>query len=343
MSALRESAAARTLALFEASPGAGATQASPLEAATRPPCAWCGGSMEGKRPHAKRCGKTCRQTASRLRTRHVSPPAAATDARPPIRVAYADPPYPGTAKRYYGREPEYAGEIDHAALIAELMAKFPDGWALSTSMKALRAILPLCPEGVRVCPWVKPNGVSRKTYGLHNACEALLVYGGRAERPGVRDFLYAKHAIRGGTLKGRKPLAFCAFLFRALGLHAGDELVVYFSGTGVIERAAKTHAICASVAEILVDAFVARSSSDTPKRRSSTSRRMPDLTRAPLLYTLTAALQALTVHVAPSAITKSALARAEHAIARARAANVHVLSPLAALYGATTPTGKLPK
>lgn len=243
----------------------------------RAPCGWCGGSMKGKRPHARWCKKSCKQTASRLHTRNVVPPAAATLPARAIRVAYADPPYPGTAKKIYGREPSYAGEVDHAALVARLVAEFPDGWALSTSEEALFDVLALCKAHgarVHVCPWVKPKGVSRKTYGLHNAWEALIVCGGRGERPGVRDFLYTPPARGGGTLRGRKPLAFCAFLFRALGMHAGDELVDLFPGTGIVLRAWRESSRRESVA---ASGSVASSSSDASgarKRRPSTSRRI---------------------------------------------------------------------
>jgi hypothetical protein len=154
-----------------------------------------------------------------------------------MRFAYADPPYPGKAKRCYGGESNYAGEVDHAELVAELAAGYPDGWALSTGAYALREVLSLCPEGARVCPWVKPNGVSRQTRGLHNAWEALIVVGGRQRPPGVRDWLRAKPAIRGGTLVGRKPLAFCAWLFDCLGMQPGDQLADLYPGTGIVGRA----------------------------------------------------------------------------------------------------------
>lgn len=153
-----------------------------------------------------------------------------------MRVAYADPPYPGRAKRYYGREPSYAGEVDHVALIASLKASY-DGWALSTSADALRDLLPLCPPDVRVCAWVKPVGACPATYGLHNCWEPLLVVPARSLRPGVRDWISAQPARFGGNLPGRKPLAFAAWLFDCLGLLPGDELVDLFPGTGIIGRA----------------------------------------------------------------------------------------------------------
>jgi hypothetical protein len=152
-------------------------------------------------------------------------------------VAYADPPYPGTARRYYQHEDTYAGEVDHRALIRRLEARYPDGWALSTSGDALREVLPLCPKGAHVAPWVKPYGVSRKTLGLQVAWEPLIIVRGRVAPPGLRDWLYAMPARRGGALAGRKPLAFAAFLFGALGLQPGDTLDDLFPGTGIISRA----------------------------------------------------------------------------------------------------------
>jgi hypothetical protein len=154
-----------------------------------------------------------------------------------MRFGYADPPYPGLSARYYRNEPTFAGEVDHAALIASLEASEYDGWALSTGAYALRELLPLCPEGAKVCPWVKPIGVPSTTRGLHNTWEPLIVVRGRQRQPGVRDWLRAQPARGGGSLPGRKPLAFCAWLFDCLGMLPGDELVDLFPGTGVVGRA----------------------------------------------------------------------------------------------------------
>ena len=64
--------------------------------------------------------------------------------------AYADPPYPGA------RRPVRRGRgLDHAQLIARLLAEFPAGWALSTAADALQAVLALCPPGVRGRAWTR--------------------------------------------------------------------------------------------------------------------------------------------------------------------------------------------
>lgn len=154
-----------------------------------------------------------------------------------MRFAYADPPYPGLARRYYGDQPTYGGEVDHRVLIAQLEAEYEHGWALSTSSKALRDVLSMCPRDARVCPWVKPIGAAPATYGPHNTWEPLIVVRGRALQPGFRDWLCAQPARHGGDLPGRKPIAFCAFLFQQLGMLSGDELVDLFPGTGVVSRA----------------------------------------------------------------------------------------------------------
>jgi hypothetical protein len=151
--------------------------------------------------------------------------------------AYADPPYPGLARRYYQQEPDYTGEVDHSELIQRLCDGWPDGWALSTSARAVGDVKRLCPPESRVCAWVKPIGVSPATFGIHNTWEPLIVYGGRHRRGGVRDWLSAQPARHGGTLPGRKPLAFALWLFELLGMVRGDRITELYPGTRIISRA----------------------------------------------------------------------------------------------------------
>lgn len=196
------------------------------------PCRWCGSSLQERR--GIYCGRKCRQSAWRLRCRREL--SASPSAGPGLRFAYADPPYPGLAKKYYGDQPTYAGEVDHAKLIASLEASGYAGWALSTSSRALATVLPLCPPGARVAAWVKPIGVPGTTYGMHSTWEAVIVVGGRKSRPGVRDWLRAMPARGGGDLIGRKPIAFCAWLFDLLGMVPGDTIDDLFPGTGIVAR-----------------------------------------------------------------------------------------------------------
>ncbi len=206
-----------------------------------PLCAWCNEPIPNWRPGARFCSTPHRQAAHRL-TKLGHGARATSQTSAPLAWAYADPPYPGTAAKYYRGEANFSGEVDHRALIDGLELQrgvgLLDGWALSTSEDALREVLPICPPGTRTCPWVKPIGVSPATYGPHNTWEALLVVGGRRIQ-GVRerDWLRAMPARRGGELPGRKPIAFCAFLFAQLGMLPGDTLDDLFPGSGIITAA----------------------------------------------------------------------------------------------------------
>ena len=95
----------------------------------------------------------------------------------PLRLAYADPPYPGLARKHYGDHADYGGEVDHAELVASLSAEF-DGWALSTSAAALPGVLAVCPAGVRVGAWVRGERPTRSR-GPLTAWEPVVFTGGR--------------------------------------------------------------------------------------------------------------------------------------------------------------------
>lgn len=152
-----------------------------------------------------------------------------------MRCAYADPPYPGGARRY----PE-GREVDHPALIKQLCTDFPDGWALSTGSVNLHYVLPLCPSTVRVGAWVKGWQAFRRGVNPTYAWEAVIFLGGRRilarSRPTVRDWVFANATTRRGVV-GAKPRAFCLWVFALLGLLPGDELVDLFPGSGAVMKA----------------------------------------------------------------------------------------------------------
>jgi hypothetical protein len=153
----------------------------------------------------------------------------------PRRVGYADPPYPDTAERWYGDEDTFLGEVDHRALLGQLVRY--DGWALSTSARALRRVLPLCPPEARVAAWVKPIGVPRVTRGPHSRWEPVIYVPARLVQPGKRDWLRAMPA-RGGdsSLPGRKPVAFYRWLFELLGMAPQDSLADLYPGSKMGSR-----------------------------------------------------------------------------------------------------------
>ena len=151
--------------------------------------------------------------------------------------AYADPPYPGKAFYY----PEKT-EVDHVSLLERLRENYPDGWALSTSSKALRDLLPLCPPSVRVCAWFKGPRPTRSRFALVS-WEPLLVVGGRSRQTNVvsdvADALIARGRFRAfpGAMIGMKPPTFAEWLFQLLGAAPGDRLDDLFPGSGAISLA----------------------------------------------------------------------------------------------------------
>lgn len=156
-----------------------------------------------------------------------------------VRFAYADPPYVGQAKRHYGNEPTYAGEVDHAELITMLCRDYPDGWALSASSPSLRLLLPLCPPDVRVGAWVKPFASFKPNVNPGYAWEPVIWRGGRKrERDAltVRDWVSCVITLKRG-LAGVKPEPFCFWLFTLMGMEPGDELCDLFPGSCAVTRA----------------------------------------------------------------------------------------------------------
>lgn len=168
----------------------------------------------------------------------------------PMRFAYADPPYLGCGVKHYGHQHDDAADYDrieaHAALVARLVAEFPDGWALSLHTPSLRAILNLCPDDVRVGGWFKPFASFKPNVNPGYCWEPVIFSGGRsaAARGGrtaatVRDYVSANITLQKGT-SGAKPEAFCFWLFEFLGAQDGDEFHDLFPGSGAVARAWET-------------------------------------------------------------------------------------------------------
>lgn len=160
-----------------------------------------------------------------------------------MRMAFADPPYLGVARKHYGKLHAAAGVYDtiagHAALIERLQRDYADGWALSLSSPSLAAILPLCPPTARVLAWVKPFASFKPGVNPGYAWEPVIVCGGRKrtrEQLTVRDWVSANSTRQRGT-PGAKPDAFCYWIFEVLNLEPGDEFDDLFPGSGAVMRA----------------------------------------------------------------------------------------------------------
>lgn len=205
-------------------------------------CGWCREPLDpAKRADSKFCNQSCRQAAHRFVT--VVARDVRHDGSFPMRFAYADPPYPGMAWRYYGDHPDYAGEVDHELLIAQLSSPGRyDGWALSTSAAALPMVLSLCTAAdvsVRVAAWVRGGRAHRDPRGPLSSWEPVVYSGGR---DGSSRFDSLVHGVRPRRtdpkrVKGAKPAVFIRWLFELLGAQPGDELDDLFPGSGGVTRA----------------------------------------------------------------------------------------------------------
>jgi hypothetical protein len=162
-----------------------------------------------------------------------------------MRVAYADPPYPGQAKRHYAGHPDYAGEVDHVALIYRLVSEY-DGYCLHTSSVALADVLGRFQIEVgsadmpRVMAWVKPFAAFKRNVSVAYAWEPIFVKACRkpkvSERLTLRDWIAEPMTLKRG-LVGAKPERICWWLFEVMGMESGDELIDLFPGSGAVSRA----------------------------------------------------------------------------------------------------------
>ncbi len=147
-----------------------------------------------------------------------------------MRLAYADPPYPGKAHLYPENE-----EVDHAELIARLCEY--DGWALSTDEGNLAGVLALCPPRTRVLAWCRGNAYPGRR-NPSRSWEPVLMRPARERGVSlVRSFFVSGaptgRAQRNG-ITGQKTAGFAEWVFGCLGAIPGDTLDDLFPGTGVI-------------------------------------------------------------------------------------------------------------
>ena len=160
-----------------------------------------------------------------------------------MRFAYADPPYLGCAKAFYGdRHPDaaaYDTEQAHRDLVARLCDEFPDGWAMSLHAPSLRVILPMCPGDCRVGAWTKPFCSFKPGVNPAYCWEPVIWRGGRKRakpEPKVRDFCAVNVTLKAG-FPGAKPEGFCFWLFDLLNVKPEDEFADLFPGSGAVGRA----------------------------------------------------------------------------------------------------------
>jgi hypothetical protein len=230
------------------------------------------------------CSKRCRQARHRFTRTVGTAPATTTRGEGrgegvasgrALRLAYADPPYPGKAW-LYRNHPDYGGEVDHASLIRRLSTY--DGWALSTSAAALPAVLALCPRGVRVAAWHKGERPTFSRWPL-NAWEPVIYHGGRPSEASdvtgatrrVDSLVHGVSPLRTlpSRVIGTKPAAFCRWIFDLLGARPGDTLDDLFPGSGAVTRAW----IAYTTGDVVSVAYRQDTSSKAPRDASPLARR----------------------------------------------------------------------
>ena len=144
-----------------------------------------------------------------------------------MKLGYADPPYPGCA-HLYKDHPDFAGEVDHAALIARLEGEF-DGWVLHTNAtpSTLRLLAPLVPDSARWMSWVKGFAAFKKNVSVAYAWEPVIV---KPARKPVAD-------ARGGNVSDLFPLQTIdpaddakRILQQAIAEYSPRKIILGFSG-----------------------------------------------------------------------------------------------------------------
>jgi hypothetical protein len=161
-----------------------------------------------------------------------------------MKLGFADPPYIGCA-HLYKDHPDFAGEVDHAALIDRLESEF-DGWVLhaSATKESMRILAPLVAHtDARWCSWVKGFAAFKRNVPVAYAWEPVLIKAARkpvvSKRQVNRDWIQESITLKRG-LTGAKPEAVVHWALELLGARPEDELHDLFPGTGAVERAWKT-------------------------------------------------------------------------------------------------------
>jgi len=163
-----------------------------------------------------------------------------------MKLAIADPPYIGQAKKHYSNDPSgiVAEEVDHYDLLWKLRDNY-DGWALccsSPSLWQLEGIVKKLfePNTVRTAAWIKPFCSWKPSHRVQYTWEPVLFIPvrprGSKSVPSVRDYVIANITTRKGT-HGAKPEPFCDWVLELIGYQPGDTVDDLFPGSGAITAA----------------------------------------------------------------------------------------------------------
>jgi hypothetical protein len=161
-----------------------------------------------------------------------------------MKIGYADPPYVNCAHLYQGH-PDYAGEVDHVALIERLESEY-DGWVLhaAATPASIAVIAPLVEKtGARWMSWVKGFAAFKRNVPVAYAWEPVIIKACRkpvvSKRLVMRDWIECPITMKRG-LTGAKPEAVCHWAFEMVAARPDDFLDDMFPGTGAVEAAWRT-------------------------------------------------------------------------------------------------------
>jgi hypothetical protein len=176
-----------------------------------------------------------------------------------VRIAYADPPNPGQSRKHYEDHKDYAGEVDHAALIERLRTY--DGWILHSSATAMREIITMVPEA-RVGVWVKPFAAFKRNVPVAYTWEPVYVVAARKPVVGgvmapLRDHISEPITMKRG-LAGAKPERVVWWCLEMAGYVVGDTVEDLFPGTGAVTRAVETYNAIPRTVALTLDCEMSR-------------------------------------------------------------------------------------
>lgn len=168
-----------------------------------------------------------------------------------MKLAYADPPYLGQAKRHYSNDPSGipAKEVDHVELINRLLTEY-DGFALSASAPSIHYINLIIHgsdsnpkrwlnKDVRIAPWVKPHCSWKPWNSVAYTWEPVFFRTVRkkGQRPTPRDHVSVSSTRQKGT-HGAKPDPFCDWILDIIGYEPGrDTIDDLYPGSGAFTKA----------------------------------------------------------------------------------------------------------
>ena len=158
-----------------------------------------------------------------------------------MKIGYADPPYIGCA-HLYKQHPDYAGEVDHAALIERLHTEY-DGWILhaAATSRSIAVLAPLVEKtGARWMSWVKGFAAFKRNVPVAYAWEPVIIKPARKPivdgRIVMRDWIQESITLKRG-LTGAKPEKVCHWAFHLVGAIPGDMFHDMYPGSGAVQRA----------------------------------------------------------------------------------------------------------